>query len=87
MTHLLFCFAPVTRNRQIGGDTRSDGCRRAGQTLRRATSGAKFFDEGQKDVFPREDFFLCTDRDRFPFALVLKKDENGIPYMTKHEVL
>ena len=55
--------------------------------LLRTTSGAKFFDEGQKDVFPREDFFLCTARDRFPFALVLKKDENGIPYMTKHEVL
>ena len=53
----------------------------------RATSGAKFFDEAQKDVFPREDFFLCTARDRFPFALVLQKDEDGVPFMTKHEVL
>ena len=54
--------------------------------LLRATSGAKFFDEAQKDVFPREDFFLCTARDRFPFALVLKKDGRGVSYMTKQEV-
>lgn len=35
----------------------------------RFTSGAKFFDEKQNDVFPREDFFLCTACDRFDFAM------------------
>ena len=39
--------------------------------LLKKTSGAKFFDEAQGDVFPREDFFLCTDCDRFDFAMRL----------------
>ena len=36
------------------------------------TDGAKFFDDSQSDVFPREDFFLCTDLDRFDFAMKLE---------------
>lgn len=35
----------------------------------KTTSGAKFFDETQKEVFPRADFFMCTDVDRFDFAI------------------
>jgi len=38
------------------------------ETLK-TTSGKKFFDEDQKDVFPRADFFLCTDVDKFDFAI------------------
>ena len=45
------------------------------------TSGAKFFDPKQSDVFPREDFYMCTDADRFDFVLKLEKPENGLPYM------
>lgn len=39
------------------------------------TSGAKFFDPNQIDVFPTEDFFMCTKLDIFPFVL---KYEDGI---------
>lgn len=52
----------------------------------RHTSGAKFFDPAQSDVFPRDDFFFSTARDRFPFAMVLKK-EGEIPAMRKVDVL
>lgn len=45
------------------------------------TSGAKFFDSKQNDVFPREDFFMCTDIDKFNFVLKL---EDG--YMIRKEL-
>ena len=45
------------------------------------TSGAKFFDPNQNDVFPKEDFFMCTDVDKFDFVLKL---ENG--YMKRKEL-
>ena len=50
------------------------------------TSGAKFFDSKQNDVFPRDDFAMCTDLDRFDFVLKLVKPELGIPYMTRQSV-
>lgn len=50
------------------------------------TSGAKFFDEAQNDVFPEEDFYLCTMVDRFDFAIELTK-ENGLFYMKKKILL
>lgn len=50
------------------------------------TSGAKFFDPGQQDVFPKEDFALCVDADRFDFVLKLIKPEQGIPYITKESL-
>lgn len=50
------------------------------------TSGAKFFDSEQNDVFPREDFFMCTDVDKFDFVMKLVKNETEIPYMIKREV-
>lgn len=45
------------------------------------TSGAKFFDPEQNDVFPREDFFMCTDVDKFDFVMKL---EGG--YMVRKEL-
>ena len=33
------------------------------------TSGAKFFDPAQQDVFPEPDFHLCVQLDRFDFVL------------------
>ena len=39
------------------------------------TSGAKFFDKTQNDVFPEEDFYLCTQVDKFNF--IVKMTENG----------
>lgn len=48
----------------------------------KVTSGAKFFDEKQRDAFPRADFGMCTEVDKFNFALRLVKD-GDIPYMEK----
>lgn len=50
------------------------------------TSGAKFFDPKQKDVFPKGDFAMCTDADRFDFVLKLVKPQEGMPYMTRQSV-
>ena len=47
------------------------------------TSGAKFFDETQQKVFPKEDFFLCTKVDKFNFAMRLTKNSDGLSYMEK----
>lgn len=40
------------------------------------TSGAKFFDPNQKDVFPTEDFYLSTKLDIFNFVLRFDKESN-----------
>ncbi len=53
----------------------------------RYTSGAKFFDPGQWDVFPVDDFPMCTAADRFDFVLKLLRPEHGLPYMTKQTLL
>lgn len=53
-----------------------------GIEMLKRTSGAKFFDPNQNDVFPKEDFGLCTQVDCFDF--VLRLSENGsLPYMEK----
>ncbi len=48
------------------------------------TSGSKFFDVNQQDVFPEKDYFLSTEVDKFNFVLKLEKDEkNNIDYIKK----
>ena len=43
------------------------------------TGGGKhFFDPKTQDVFPEEDFWLCTRRDCFDFVIRVEKDENGL---------
>ena len=54
----------------------------SGIELVRKTSGAKFFDPEQNDVFPEKDFELCTRVDCFDFVLRLSKNEE-LPYMEK----
>ena len=54
---------------------------RSGVESLKYTSGAKFFDPKQNDVFSKEDFFMCTDVDKFDFVLKL---ENG--YMKRKEL-
>ena len=49
----------------------------------KSTSGAKFFDKAQQDVFPEEDFYLSTKVDIFPFVLELVQQEEGPAYMKK----
>ena len=48
------------------------------------TSGAKFFDKAQNDVFPEKDFHMCVEVDKFDFIVKLEKDENGICCMKKY---
>lgn len=47
------------------------------------TSGAKFFDPAQQDVFPEPDFHLCTVVDKFDFVLKLVTGEDGTSYMVR----
>lgn len=49
----------------------------------KTTSGAKFFDKEQNDVFPEADFHMCTELDKFNFVLKLEKGEDGLDYMKK----
>ena len=49
----------------------------------RYTSGAKFFDNKLQEIYPKKDFYLCTDIDKYDFVLKAKKDEKGYFYMEK----
>ena len=49
------------------------------------TSGAKFFDPAQQEVFPEKDFHICTQADRFDFVLKLVKTGQDIPHIAKGE--
>ncbi len=51
----------------------------------KATSGAKFFDKAQNDVFPENDFYMCTQLDKFDFAMKLSEKDDGFKYMEKIE--
>ena len=50
------------------------------------TSGAKFFDKSQADVFPEADFHMCTELDKFDFVIKLEKCSDGLGRMRKAEV-
>ena len=52
----------------------------------KATSGAKFFDPAQSEVFPTADFEMCIKADIFDFAMELVSDGEALPYMQKIEV-
>ena len=47
------------------------------------TSGAKFFDEKQHNVFPEQDFYLCLEKDKFNFVLEVKKGSDGFMHTKK----
>lgn len=38
------------------------------------TSGSKFFSESMQDVFPKKDFYLCTEVNKFNFVLKVNSD-------------
>ena len=52
----------------------------------KTTSGAKFFDKAQNDVFPEADFPMCTELNKFNFVLRLKKSDDGVDYMEKVDI-
>ena len=45
--------------------------------------GEHFFDETRQEIYPKEDFFLCIQYDKFPFVIKIKKDEQG--FLTSRE--
>lgn len=45
------------------------------------TNGAKFFDNKLQEIYPKKDFYLCIDIDKYDFVLKAKKDEEGYYYM------
>lgn len=49
----------------------------------KTTTGAKFFDESKKEDFPKRDFYLCTEINKFDFILEVKKDNNGNRYIKR----
>ena len=53
----------------------------AGLENLKVTSGAKFFDPVQQEVFPERDFWLSTQVDRFDFVLRLKHNPDGLHEM------
>lgn len=53
----------------------------AGLENLKVTSGAKFFDPDQQDVFPERDFWLSTQVDQFDFVLRLKHNPDGLHEM------
>lgn len=52
----------------------------------RFRGGEHFFDEKKQDVFPKEDFHLCIQYDKFPFVIKINKDETGF-YTIREEIL
>lgn len=52
----------------------------------KTTSGAKFFNKSLQDVFPEEDFYLCTEVDKFNFVLKVETDDDGMKYIKKIEI-
>lgn len=47
------------------------------------TSGAKFFDVKQHNVFPEQDFYLCLEKDKFNFVLDVQKGSDGFMHTKK----
>ncbi len=49
----------------------------------KVTSGAKFFDEKQNHIFPKADFFMSTEVDKFGFAICYDRESGK---MSKKEI-
>lgn len=39
--------------------------------------GEHFFDENRQDIYPQEDFWMCTEYNSFSFVIRVDKDEKG----------
>ncbi len=50
------------------------------------TSGKKFFDSSNEEIFPKEDFYLCVEINKFDFVLRVNKDINGMLCIEKIEI-
>ena len=45
------------------------------EALKNVRAGAKFFNEDEQDVYPRDDFFMCTRADIFPFVIRMDRED------------
>ncbi|MGN0838617.1 MAG: 2-phosphosulfolactate phosphatase [Pyramidobacter sp.] len=54
--------------------------------LRNTAEGRKFFNPQTQNVFPREDFDLCTAVDRFSFVIVAEKTAPGVFRMKRTDI-
>jgi len=52
--------------------------------LRQDETSRRFFDPAWQDVFPREDWYLCTAWDKFDFVLQVRQLKPDIFEVTKH---
>lgn len=50
------------------------------------TSGAKFFITANQEVFPKEDFYLCTEINKFDFVLKVVKNEDESNVIEKIDI-
>ena len=41
------------------------------------SGGKHFFDKTRQDIFPQDDFWMCTRYNRFPFVIQIEKDDYG----------
>lgn len=52
----------------------------------RRTSGAKFFDPQQQEVFPEADFHLSVETDKFDFVLGVERGTDGLMHTVRKTV-
>ena len=57
------------------GEAESFPLRERIEDLKNVRAGAKFFNEEEQDVYPRDDFFLCTKTDIFPFVIRMEQKD------------
>ncbi len=49
-------------------------------------AGKRFFDSNLQEIFPKRDFYLSTELNKFNFVLKVEKDDDGLNYVRKIEV-
>ena len=49
-------------------------------------AGKRFFDPNLQEIFPKRDFYLSTELNKFNFVLKVDKDDDGLNYVRKIEV-
>jgi len=60
----------------ITGHDRQDFDRKISEL--KYTAGKKFFDSQLQDIYPEQDYWMCTSCDLFPFVLCAKKEKVGL---------
>ncbi|MGI6029726.1 MAG: 2-phosphosulfolactate phosphatase [Candidatus Heteroscillospira sp.] len=56
------------------------------EKLRTDETSQRFFDPGTQDVFPQEDYWMCTDVDKFGFVLRVERTGEDVFEVTRHNI-